>query len=431
VNDDGGGGGLWARLEEQFGLVSLRPMLSPDVRVRHIGEEHELLEVGTGRLMSITAEEAATVEMFDGEQTVAEMVVQGMQAGELSVEPVLSLIDRLVRAEMLEQYPPDLYRQLENHLARLRSGDMPLEDDVVVDDEEEVRTGPEGPADVDLGGPIRSAEGPWRARSPAIAERARFLRGVSMFASLDLQSIGALADATHEENWPAHSYIISEGAHADRFFLVRSGEVTVEKRDAEHGEFQQIAELGPGDWFGEAALIEGAPRNAQVRAGARPVLVYSFDSAVFDRYIRPHVVARHSDLISKLRAQLDEVPLFQALASPDLDRLARVLREVEVAKGSILFRQGDVADEFYVIVEGSVGVVKDGKPIAKLLAGEFFGETALLFTDARTATIAATDDCRFWVLDRESFQTFLRDALLHRRDLMPVVLNRLASTDPV
>lgn len=78
-----------------------------------------------------------------------------------------------------------------------------------------------------------------------------------------------------------------------------------------------------------------------------------------------------------------------------------------------------------------MGDVRDGRPIAKLLAGEFFGETALLFTDERTATIAATEDSRFWVLDRSAFQTFVRDALLHRRDLMPTVLNRISSTDPV
>lgn len=422
--------GLWSRLDEQFGLVSLRPMLSPGVRVRHIGDEHELLEVGTGRVLSISAEEAAAVQLFDGEQTVAEMVVKGMEeGGELSVEPVLSLIDRLVRAEMLEQYPPHLYRQLENHLARLRAGETFEEPD---DEDASDVAAPKDERDADEpGGPRRSAEGPWRARSPAIAERARFLRGVTMFASLDLQSIGALADAAHEEHWPAGSYIISEGGLADRFFLVREGEVAVMKRDAESGTYDEIAQLATGDWFGEAALLESAPRNAQVRAGGRPVTVYSFDADVFDRYIRPFVVARHSDLISRMRSQLDDVPLFQALAAPDLDRLARVLHETEVEKGTVLFRQGDPADEFFVIVEGSVGVVKDGVPIAKLVAGEFFGETALLFTETRTATIVATEDTRCWVLDREAFQTFLRDALLHRRDLMPVVLNRLSSKDPV
>jgi CRP-like cAMP-binding protein len=172
-----------------------------------------------------------------------------------------------------------------------------------------------------------------------------------------------------------------------------------------------------------------------VRAGEqRIVKLLSFDAEVFDRYIRPHVQmqdGRGSALVSRRRAQLEKVPLFQALAPSDLDRLARVLREARAAKGTVLFRQGDEGDMFYVVVEGAVGVVKDGKPIAKLTEGEFFGETALLFTDVRTATVAATEDSRFWVLDRSAFQTFIRDALLHRRDLMPTVLNRISSTDPV
>lgn len=419
--------GLWSRLEGQLGLVSLRPRLSQDVRVRHIGEEHELVQQGTRRVLPLSDDEARAVTLFDGSRTVAEIIVGGMEEGSLEVEPVLTLVDRLVRAEMLDQYPPDLYRQLENHLSlehgapRDRARDTPAEPDPPVPDQDP------DPAGVD---PRRDAEGPWRPRSAAVAERARFLRDVPLFASVDLRTIGALADAAHEETWPAKSFIVSEGARADRFFLVRNGDVCVERRD-EHGDFHGVAELGSGDWFGEAALLEDAPRNATVRAGERSVQVLSFDTEVFERYIAPHVAEMGSELVSQRRAQLQQVPVFQALAGHDLDRLGKVLREKTFPRGSVLFRQGDQADAFYVIVEGSVGVVKDGRPIAKLVAGEFFGETALLFTEERTATIAATEDSRFWVLDRESFQTFLRDALLHRRDLMPTVLNRIASTDPV
>ena len=255
---------------------------------------------------------------------------------------------------------------------------------------------------------------------------------MALFSSLDMQSIGALTDAAHEEHWPASSPIVSEGGRADRFFVVRRGEVEVHRRVSD-GEQVDLAHLGQGEWFGEAALRDGVPRNATVRAGnLRDVDLLSFDAEVFERYILPYVTSvAGTGLMGRRRAQLEQVPVFGALAPEDLDRLARVLRDERAARGTVLFRQGEVADRFYVIVEGAVGVVKDGQPIAKLLAGEFFGETALLFTEARTATIAATEDSRFWVLDRDSFQTFVRDALLHRRDLMPTVLNRLDSSEPV
>lgn len=420
--------GLWTRLDRRLSLVTRRPRLSDDVRIRHIGDEYELVQHGTRRVLPIDATEVDVVQRFDGERTVAEIIVAGIGDGVLAVEPVLSLIDRLVRAELLDQYPPDLYRQVVNHLRRIGGDERPTAVDAgrakaaEGDDRPEPRRTP----------PVA---GPWRARSPEIAERARFLRSVALFAELDVADIGALADAAHEETWPAASYIVSEGGRGDRFFIVRSGDVIVQKRDDDGNDPQRVARLGPGEWFGEAAIVEGAPRNATVRAGIdRPVRLLSFDAEIFDRYIRPHVQMRDgrgTALVSRRRAQLEQVPLFRALAPGDLDRLARSLREARAGKGSVVFRQGDEGDLFYVIISGSVGVVKDGKPIAKLVAGEFFGETALLFTDTRTATIAATEDCRFWVLDRAAFQTFVRDALLHRRDLMPTVLNRISSTEPV
>ncbi len=418
--------GLWQRLDRRFSLVTMRPRLSESVRIRHIGDEFELVQVGTRRVLPLDQGEVEVVRRLDGVHSIAEIIVAGIDHGTLAVEPVLSLVDRLMRAELLDDYPPDMYRQVRRHLARIatESGE-PLAAPVVDPEPPEAMPEPRREPRVD---------GPWRARSPALAERARFLRGVGLLSGLDMQAIGALADTAHEETWHPGSTIVSEGGRADRFFIVQSGTVDVRRRE-ESGPPNPIGRLGPGDWFGEAAIVDDAPRNATVLAGeGRDARLLSFDADVFDRYIRPHVQMRDgrgSALVSKRRAQLEQVPLFRALAPQDLDRLARVLREVRAHKGQVLFRQGDEGDRFYVLISGGVGVVKDGVPIAKLLPGEFFGETALLFTDERTATVAATEDSRFWVLDRDAFQTFVRDALLHRRDLMPTVLNRIGSTEPV
>lgn len=71
--------GVWSRLEQGFGLVSLRPRLSSDVRLRHIGDEYELVQQGTRRVVPLTAEEAIAVERFDGRRSVAEIVVATME----------------------------------------------------------------------------------------------------------------------------------------------------------------------------------------------------------------------------------------------------------------------------------------------------------------------------------------------------------------
>ncbi|MCW2960819.1 MAG: regulatory subunit-like protein [Thermoleophilia bacterium] len=425
--------GLWGRLDERLGLVSMRPCLADDVRLRNIGEDWELVQISTRRVVPLDPRDVPVVRLFDGDHSIAEIIVAGIGSGRLDVEPVLRLVDRLVRTEMLAQYPPDLYRQVINHLARITARDR-------------VRSGGTAPrvalptqaAQVTPAGGsatqalLDAARLEHEAAVPALSDRARFLRGVGLLAALDMHALVELAESAREETWPAASDIVEEGAVSDRFYIVRTGDVNVTRLEAD-GSTPRIARLGPGEWFGEAGLIAGAPRNATVRAGtSRPVQLLAFDAATFERLIEPHVTSADGrELISRRRAQLEAVPLFQALASSDLDRLARVLREAHAPQGTVLFRQGESADSFFVIVEGAVGVVKDGQPIAKLNAGEFFGETALLFTEERTATIATTEDSRFWVLEREAFTTFVRDALLHRRDLMPTVLNRIGSSEPV
>jgi CRP-like cAMP-binding protein len=86
------------------------------------------------------------------------------------------------------------------------------------------------------------------------------LRNVPLFAGLDDDELGGVAVLFKERHFSAGETLIKEGADGAAFFLVVSGEATVAVRGAER------ARLGPGDHFGEIALIDEDVRSATITA---------------------------------------------------------------------------------------------------------------------------------------------------------------------
>lgn len=86
------------------------------------------------------------------------------------------------------------------------------------------------------------------------------LRGVPLFAGLDGDELAQVALAFKERRFPAGETVVKEGADGAAFFLIESGEASVGVRGAAR------ASLGPGDHFGEIALIDEDVRSATITA---------------------------------------------------------------------------------------------------------------------------------------------------------------------
>jgi CRP/FNR family transcriptional regulator, cyclic AMP receptor protein len=82
-------------------------------------------------------------------------------------------------------------------------------------------------------------------------------------------------------------------------------------------------------------------------------------------------------------------PLFQGIDAAGLASLAERATSVDFPAGHVIARQGEIGTGFFVIVEGSVRIVRDGTVVARLGPGEFFGELSVLDRMPRNATVAA------------------------------------------
>ena len=102
-------------------------------------------------------------------------------------------------------------------------------------------------------------------------------------------------------------------------------------------------------------------------------------------------------------ALLRAVPIFAPLSPPELEAAARSLLSLSADPGTVIVREGDVGDRWYVIADGEVEVWKDGALLQTRSRGEGFGEIALLRDVRRTATVTARTRCRLFALESETF----------------------------
>jgi CRP-like cAMP-binding protein len=87
--------------------------------------------------------------------------------------------------------------------------------------------------------------------------------------------------------------------------------------------------------------------------------------------------------------KLNGVPLFDKLPDDVRERFAVWVSEIEVPAGQHLADEGEYAYDLFIIEDGTAEVIQDGKTVAELGPGEFFGEMGVLERAPRNATVVA------------------------------------------
>lgn len=209
------------------------------------------------------------------------------------------------------------------------------------------------------------------------------------------------------ERFAADQVVVRQGDRGDRLYLIVDGAVEVTVTGA-NGPVP-LAVLGPGELFGEIALLSPSARRQATVTARTPVLALSLSSTAFHQALDAHPDARaafttaRDELLVAEFLKMTASP-FDALDASTRRRLATRLGRKSVPAGEVIVRQGEPGECCYLVRSGTVEVTRAAegmtRQVATLGPGTLFGEAALLTEAPRNATIRAFESCDLLVLQR-------------------------------
>jgi CRP-like cAMP-binding protein len=247
-----------------------------------------------------------------------------------------------------------------------------------------------------------------------------------LFSELPREVFAPVVRALRLRHFGDGELVIREGEPGLAFYLVATGEVRVYANDSLGGQVERTR-LHEGALFGEMSLLTQQPRTASVGViGEADILELSRDSlrqlttevpslaAALDKFARERL----------LKNLLATSPLFRPFNRQQQMDLIRRFDGHEVAPGTVIIREGDAGQGLFVVLAGEVEVSKRAAEggesakevtLARLRAGELFGEMSLLNNQPTTATVRAARASTILFLAREYFQRLVQ-ALPAMRD---------------
>jgi len=129
-------------------------------------------------------------------------------------------------------------------------------------------------------------------------------------------------------------------------------------------------------------------------------------------------------------ALLRGIEIFRPLPPPVLESIAGALVPMRLEAGREVFRQGELGDRFYIVADGEVEIVADGRIVAVTASGGYFGEIALLRDVPRTATVRTRGEVELRALERDEFIGAVTGHAASAEAADSVVGTRLSSLRP-
>lgn len=266
-------------------------------------------------------------------------------------------------------------------------------------------------------------------------EISNHLRELELLSHFSGEQIAQLSLCTSHVRYPEGAFVVKEGDKTFDAYLIDRGQVRIQ-RNTPYGIYV-LADLGPGDMFGETSFIDQCARSGDALTLSETAL-FPFNSVALasmneqdPRFTLALYWAFWKSLSIKLRltneslANFDfgggDTPLIQPstptsengefrvgigakqnlfreqkLSSLEINFLSTLSKEQSLAPSEVLFREGDDGDKLYVVLDGQVRISKNipgagEEALAIMGRGDYFGEMALIDQKPRSADARAHD----------------------------------------
>ena len=255
---------------------------------------------------------------------------------------------------------------------------------------------------------------------PGIGELVTFLGETHPFQNLPARRRQLLAEAMRQTPFNADETLIAAGDKRSRLYLLYSG--SAQSCPADPRKAGPV--LSPGCIVGESVLLNGGAQPADI-LGVVPGILLSFNHETYDELVAP-LIPRHKieDAVQKITF-LRRIALSRHWSAHVLDGFARRAISHSFAYGAILLEEGRENLWFYVLQEGELRVLRDGRKIARLLPGDFFGEISLLQNSHTTAEIVGHVPGRYLAIPKQDFLAFLTQDHALARQFEAIASRRL------
>lgn len=131
-----------------------------------------------------------------------------------------------------------------------------------------------------------------------------------------------------------------------------------------------------------------------------------------------------------IEKHLESIELFGELTKKELKAVSRLMTAMTVKPGRDLMVEGTSGREFLIIADGEATVRRSGRVVARVGAGDFLGELAIIAGVPRTATVTADTEMEISVLNRREFSALLDAQPKLARKILVGAVKRLHALEP-